>query len=501
MGSTEPSALARDGVRGGFVTVAAQVASMLLQFVSLIVLARLLSPADYGTAAIAISLSGLAALMALLGLPMAIVQAQFLGEGAKSWLSIVCVISGVAFGATLILAAHPLAVLYGDARLFLALSLVSLVPMLSGLQGMFRVELIRSLRFLALSVSDVTALAIAVIVSVGMASSGVGYLSVVALVVTQAGFQTVFVVFAARWWPGRPSGWRTEVVPIIRNGLAVFGVAALRDGSRGALVPIVGLNAPQSTVGAFDRANQIGMMQVTLAVDQLQRVVVPVLARIYDDRLRFSEYARKSELAIGIPVAIGLAWIVGSGEQVVSVVLGGQWQQAGAFIQVIAVGALFRVLGLVSIWMTVASGRPSAGLRVTAVTQPVILGATAAAVCLGGAFIGTCVYAVGWVVTWPITVLWSCSAVGASGAAMLRSGLRIVLFVFVPCIIASLLCVRVPLGPPLGICVALAAVLAVGLLSVALVGEFRTVAISVITLLISRGSRNNDRMEPVKNDF
>ncbi|CAJ0557446.1 unnamed protein product, partial [Mesorhabditis spiculigera] len=128
--------LADKAARGGGVTLAFQAVKFIVQTASLILLARLLTPEDFGIVAMVVAITGAADLIRDFGLSLAAVQAKQLSDAERTnlfW-------ANTGIGS------------------YLSSFAVAGVFIVSGAATQFRAELMRSLRFTALSTTDVLAM-------------------------------------------------------------------------------------------------------------------------------------------------------------------------------------------------------------------------------------------------------------------------------------------------------------------------------------------------------
>ena len=154
--------LADKAARGGGVTLAFQAVKFIVQTASLILLARLLTPEDFGIVAMVVAITGAADLIRDFGLSLAAVQAKQLSDAERTnlfWAN-----TGIGFVCCVVVsAAAPLIVwIYDKPELLPIVFAVAGVFIVSGAATQFRAELMRSLRFTALSTTDVLANAIGV---------------------------------------------------------------------------------------------------------------------------------------------------------------------------------------------------------------------------------------------------------------------------------------------------------------------------------------------------
>src|SRR5579872_61722 len=204
-------------LRGGLVTLTSQGAQFLLQSVSTVVLARLLTPAQFGLVAMITAVTGLGQAFADLGLSEATIQRKEISHDEVSTLFWI----NVAIGLTLTLVTAALAPLlawfYAEPQLNSVTLVMSLTFIIGGLRVQHDALIKRQMRFLALAIRDVVCFAVAVPVSIVLAWNGFGYWALVALPLTLNLTQMVLSWLMVRWLPGPPR-WSARI-----RSMIVFG--------------------------------------------------------------------------------------------------------------------------------------------------------------------------------------------------------------------------------------------------------------------------------------
>jgi PST family polysaccharide transporter len=328
--------LARQGALWG---VIAQVAQQLLSVAATVILARLLTPSDFGIVTACITVLGFVQLTMALGWQAAIVRRLDAGEEYLS--SVFWVIAG--FGTVLALAVALLAPLLAslvgvpDAAPYLRVLGVVCVPSaaiavpLGILQG--RLQLQR------MNLVYIMTFVLYVVVQVALAAAGVGAWAIIVGMVVLSTTQFVGMCLAARWRPhlvfrrslvGQDLGFASGL--LVNNGLT-YGV-------RNADYVVVGNLLGAATLGAYYVAYvlpQILRLRFTWAAGA---VLYPMLVRSQSDQERTREVYYHTHLLlawIGFPAMVGLAVVA---EPVVRVFFGPQWSGAVAPLRWLALAAL-----------------------------------------------------------------------------------------------------------------------------------------------------------------
>lgn len=398
------STLAHSAARGAFFTLTAQAARILLQLLSVVILARLLSPHDYGLLAIALVIVGLGEIFRDFGLTSASIQAPELSTGQRDnlfWVNaaIGVVLTGVTFGLS-----WPVASISGEADLLGIVQGLALTFLLNGLATQHRANLMRELRLRALAVVDVSASAIALAAAIVAASLGAGYW---ALVLQQLviGAVTLFGVLVAGRWLPRWYSRQASIRPLLSFGGNLVAANLLAYAGRQIDTVVIAARFGTQPLGLYNRGFQLIMTPLGQVRSPLQSVALPVLSRVQDDQPRFDTYVVAAQLALGYLIGIPLAIVAGLSEPLVAVMLGERWSAAAPLISMFAIAGLLTTVSFVGYWIYLARGLASQLLRYTVVTTIIKI------VCIiVGSFYGLVGVAVAFAVhpaiAWPISLAW-----------------------------------------------------------------------------------------------
>jgi O-antigen/teichoic acid export membrane protein len=413
--------LGRAAARGTAFTLGAQVGRFVLQIGSLVVLARLLTPEAFGLVAMATSVLGVAELVRDFGLSSAAVQAKTLSDGERTNLFWVNVGIGTACALVALVGAPLVARLYGDPRVTGVVVALAGLLVVSGITTQFRAELSRDLRFGALGVVELSAQAAGVAVAVVSAVLGAGYWSIVAQQGTLVLVTCLLCVAFCAWRPGLPRR-ATSVRRFVRFGSHVLGTQVL--GYLTNNVDNVGIGAVWGAgpLGVYSRAYQLLMVPINQINDPMSRVVLPVLSRVQDEPATLQRYVEKAQRVGTYGLAPLFAVAAGAAAPLVALLFGPQWTAVVPVFVVLAVGGVFRGVGLVTYWGFLACGRADRQLRMYLVTRPLMIG-----LILGGLPWGPVGVAVGhsaaFLLYWLVSLTWMGRVTGLDSRRLLRQAL------------------------------------------------------------------------------
>jgi O-antigen/teichoic acid export membrane protein len=360
-------------VRGGLVTLTSQGAQFILQSVSTVVLARLLTPADFGLVAMVTAITGLGQGFADLGLSEATVQREKISHRQVSTLFWINVSIGLALMLVAAGLAPVLALVYREPRLKDIGFLMSLTFLIGGLRVQHDALLRRQMRFSSLAIRDVAAYALAVPIAIAMASKGSGYWALVALPLILNLTQMTLSWLMAGWVPGLPRR-DAKVGSLISFGGNIAVSYMIYNLNRSADGALIGWYWGAGPLGLYSRAYNLLMLPLRQLGTPARSVAVPALSRIQDDPERFARYyLRAINLIVWISTPI-FGFLFVAAEPVIVTMLGAKWREAAPVFRILAVSALGQLLLDSTIWLFVCRGQSGRFLKLLLIISPIIVG-------------------------------------------------------------------------------------------------------------------------------
>lgn len=340
---------------GARVTLLSQWVKFAVQLASFIVLARLLSPSDFGVVAMVAVVVSFATLLADSGLTLAGIQAESLSDKHQDNLFWLNTVTGAAAMVLVALSGPLLALFYDDDRV-IALSIVlSVSLLLNALAVQFRVVINRQSRFGALAAEDVTSAVVGFFVATVMALSGAGYWALAGQVVAQSAVLMTMAIFQARWLPHSPNRL-ARMGGLLWFGTNTLGLQVLNLASRSVDVMSIGRAQGSEALGLYSRANQLVAMSFQQLVTPLTRVMLPRLAQEQSKESLNATLLRLQRIIVYAILAV-ISALASVAEPLVVAVLGEAWSPMAVIVQVLCVGAAFQALGYIYYWGFLAVAR------------------------------------------------------------------------------------------------------------------------------------------------
>jgi PST family polysaccharide transporter len=191
-------------IRGSFARLCAQAANFLLRLGSLMVLARLVGPKDFGLIGMVTAFTGIVSLFKDFGLSSAAVQHKSVTDEMMSTLFWINIVVGALLGLLTMVMAPAIAAFYREPRLF-GVTTVLAAGLLFNAAGVQHSALLqRQMRFTALAVINIVSSVVGAAVAIGGAKAGYGYWALVAMTITLPLTATIGLWLTTGWVPGLP---------------------------------------------------------------------------------------------------------------------------------------------------------------------------------------------------------------------------------------------------------------------------------------------------------
>lgn len=321
------------------VTTLSQVVTFVLSLLSVVVVSRLLTPAEIGVFSVSVSLLGFAHIFREFGVGQYLVQAPSVGR--TEFRAAFSVALGCSWLVALLVAllAYPLSRLYGHEGVLQVLLLASLnfVAMPFGTPSLSMLR--RELQFTRIAWLNIAGAVVQAIVTVGAAFMDQSYLS---MAWGSLAMQLCKVMLLQIWRPGEV--WMWPSTQGIRNVLRFGGLAtgASTAGSLGQAAPdlILGKTLGFADVAYLSR----GMSLTSMVVEKVQEVVRSVFFPIYSNQLRDGASAPAKYLeaasnlvAITAPLLVLLAIVA---DPLIPWMFGDQWLISAPLASVICIAHL-----------------------------------------------------------------------------------------------------------------------------------------------------------------
>ena len=359
-------------IRGGLARLCAQGANFFIRLCSLMVLARLLGPKDFGLVGMVTAFTGILTLFRDFGLSSAAIQRTHVTDEQISTLFWINIFVGMLLGFLAVAGAPIIAAFYHEPRLVGVTAVLALGFVFNAAGVQHSVLLQRQMRFTALAVINTVGLIAGTAIGIGGARAGYGYWALVGMTVTIPLISTVGFWLTTAWVPGMPHR-QTGIRSMLR-----FGGTVTLNG----LVSYLANNVEKVLLGRFWGVDALGIygrayQLVNIPTDNLNfaagEVAFSALSRLQDDPIRLKRYfltGYSVVLALTLPMTIACALFA---DDVILVVLGPKWSAAVPLFRLLAPTILVFAIVNPLFWLLSSLGLVERSLKMGLVIAPLMI--------------------------------------------------------------------------------------------------------------------------------
>jgi O-antigen/teichoic acid export membrane protein len=336
-------------VRGGAIVLISQGSKFLLQMGSTIVLARLLTPADYGLIEMVTVIIRFVQLFKDLGLSNATIQQSEISHEQVSTLFWINIALSSAIALLVALIAPFVAEFYGQPDLEKITLALASIFIFSGLTVQHQALLMRKMEFASLAKVDVVSILAGAIAAIVSAMCGAGYWALVILQLATNIVNAIGIWIYCRWRPGLPSR-KADVSSMLAFGGNLTGFNAVNYFSRNLDNILIGRVWGDQALGLYGKAYQLILLPIQQINNPISNVALPTLSRLQNQPEQYRRYYLKAILlivTIGMPV---VAFMFACTDLLILAILGEQWLDAVPIFRWLAPAAFIGTLNVSEGW-------------------------------------------------------------------------------------------------------------------------------------------------------
>lgn len=348
--------LSKDSTRGGIISVVTQVIKFLAQVLTLSILARLLSPDDFGTIAMALVLISILKMFTGQALATGIIQRHAISSGQVSgffWISAgLC--AGLALFASLL--SPGMAWFFQEPVLAAIIPAMSVQILFAGASASHLALLTRSMQFGVISGIDLTCALLSKGIGIGAAVLGAQYWALVLIPVSYDGLRALLLWIFCGWHPHR-SRFERSTWELLHFGAKLSATSLIDSISEQIDRVLIGKFWNPAALGLYTKSYELVHLPGKLINWPLERVAISALSRLQQHREDYRDfYAAVVEnyLFFMLPAILLLHL---AGKEIVAILLGNQWTDAVPILKVLALVVLLRSLLYPLQWYLVSRSR------------------------------------------------------------------------------------------------------------------------------------------------
>ncbi len=365
-------------VKGVSWSLADNVSRLGIQFLVGIVLARILSPAEFGIIGMVVIFTSIANSIVNSGFSSALIQKKNADNIDYCTVFYFNIVLSFFLYIALYFLAPAISLFFKEPQLVNVTRVLGLVLFINAFAIIQRTILVKKIDFKTQTIITLMSSVPSGLVGIGMAFNGFGVWSLVGQQLSQQGLNTTFLWIFNRWFPT----WQFSVISFKK--LFSFGskllVAGLIDTIwQDIYYVVIGKVYSATTLGYYTRARQYESLFSSNLSSVIQGVSFPVLSSIQDDNVRLKEGYRRIiriTMLVTFTCMLGLAAVA---KPLIILMIGKKWLASVYFLQILCFSGMLYPLHAINLNMLNVKGRSDLFLKLEIVKKtigvfPILLG-------------------------------------------------------------------------------------------------------------------------------
>ena len=341
-----------------------------VHFLTGIVLARLLSPSDFGMIGMLSIFMSVSQTLIDCGFSNALIRQKNTTESDYGTAFIINFsISVLAFG-SLFVAAPFVADFYNMPDLQSIMRVFSMTLIINALFAVHRARLTKNVDFKTQSKVSLTAAVISGVFGITLAYKGFGVWSLVYQSICSAAINFLMMLIMVRWFP-KPVFNKDSFHALFGFGSKLLIASLISSIYSNLYNMVIGKRYSASDLGYYTRADSLGNLPSQNVAGILYRVTFPILSQLQDDRERlrsiYIKYLQISCFAV-FPIMMGLAALA---KPIIVLMLGEKWMPSVLLLQILCFGLMLDPICNINLNLLYVKGRSDLVLKLEIIKKTI----------------------------------------------------------------------------------------------------------------------------------
>ena len=367
--AAEPN-LKSSAVNGAIWTGIEKFSRQAVQFIIGIVLARLLTPTDFGVIGMLTIFIAIAQTFTDSGLSSALIQKKDRTDTDCSTIFFFNLGVGILFYFLLFALAPLIAQFYNMPILKDVTRVVALSLIISGLTAVQNTRLTIHLRFKTQSIIAIISMVVTGVTGIALAYKGWGVWALVFQTLAGQIVTSACIWYCSRWMPKLVFS-KESFKQLWGFGSKLLGSSLINTLYGNLYTLVIGKRFSSAEVGFYNRGNHFALLPAQTIQDMALKVNFPILAKMQDDDTRLLSAYKKLltvPLYILYPILVGLAV---TAEPLVMALIGEKWLPCVPIMQVLCIGYMFSPLTHINLNLLYVKGRTDLVLKLEFIKKPI----------------------------------------------------------------------------------------------------------------------------------
>lgn len=349
-------------ITGFFWSYAERCGAQIVTFLVSVVLARLLSPDDYGTIAIVTVFTTILQVFVDSGLGTALVQKKNADEIDFSSVFYFNVLACLVLYAVMFLAAPYIAKFYGDDSLTAIVRVIGLTIIISGVKNIQQAYVSRNMLFKRFFFATLGGTVFSAFVGIGMALRGFGVWALVAQQISNPAIDTLILWITVKWRPRKVFSWK-RLQSLLGYGSRLLASSLISTTYNNVRNLIIGKLYSTADLAYYNQGEKFPKLIVGNVNTSIDNVLLPAMSSEQENKKRVKDMTRRAmkvSVYIMAPLMIGMAFCA---ETIVRLVLTEKWIQCVPYLRIFCITYMFYPIHTANLSAIKAMGRSDLYLK------------------------------------------------------------------------------------------------------------------------------------------
>lgn len=336
--------------------------AQLVSFVVAVILARIISPKDYGTITLVTVFTSIMQVFVDSGLGTALIQKKEVDELDFSSVFYFNIFACLILYLLMFCFAPLIANFYNDLTLIPVIRVLSLIIVISGIKGIQQAYVSRNMLFKRFFLSTIIGTIISAFIGIFMAYAGFGVWALVFQQLSNTAIDTLILWITVEWHPKKIFSVKRLKI-LLSFGWKLLISSLLETVYNNLRNLVIGKIYSSDSLAFYNQGDKFPKLIVSNVNTSIDSVLLPTLSSEQDNQKRLKEMTRraiKTSTYIMAPLMMGLAFCA---ENVVSIVLTDKWLPCVPYLRIFCITYMFWPVHTSNLNAIKAMGRSDLYLR------------------------------------------------------------------------------------------------------------------------------------------
>lgn len=353
-----------------------------LHFIVGIVLARLLSPSEFGIIGIITVFTSMSQLIVDSGLSQSLIRKKTCTEEDWNTMFYSNITLGLVTCIMLVLAAPAIARFYEMPEISKLLRVMSLVLVINAIGLVEQTQLIRLIEFKSITKISIVSSVVSGIVGIVLALLGFSYWSLVWKSIVQNLVRVFLLRVNTKWHPSLMFS-RESFLEMFGFGSRLLVSQFIGKGYQNTYYFLIGKFFSARELGLYSKAEQFKNLPTDNIINTIQRVTYPILSQMNDQPQKQIEVYRRLLRTLFYAMLTIVIGIVSFSQETIIILLGHKWEEVIPYLRILALSAIPMPLSYLNMNMLKVRNRPDLYMKVEILKKLIFIPAVVWGVLMG----------------------------------------------------------------------------------------------------------------------